>query len=195
MATRDYYATLGVAANADHEAIRAAYIERARRLHPDAGSSGTIEAARNERDLQLLNEAWNVLKDPDRRAAYDHERAPPDEPAPFDEHSDVEPESQDMEVTPAVAMLLRFGPALALGFVLFVLLVFTAVARSGNSDDDTEATERCALVTGDRAARVPCGEANATIVAEATRADACPESAEAFAGDIPGVLWCVEVAR
>ncbi len=198
MATPDYYAQLGVEPAADQDTIRSAYIERARRLHPDAQSVGTIEEARRERELQALNEAWNVLKDAARRAAYDETRAkerPQEEapPTPTTDHLDAEPEAHEMQVSPAAAMLLRFGPALVLGFVLLALLVFTAVARSGDSDDGPgDNPERCARVTGDSVVEVDCGQGNATIVAEATRADACPELSVAFAGDLPGVLWCVE---
>ena len=50
--------------------IRAAYRDLARRYHPDAqGGDGPTMAA--------VNAAWEVLSDPDRRAAYDRSLAPP----------------------------------------------------------------------------------------------------------------------
>jgi hypothetical protein len=54
---------LGVAATASHDEVRAAYRAAARRVHPDAGGSAG--------EMQRLNGAWYVLRDPGRRAAYD----------------------------------------------------------------------------------------------------------------------------
>lgn len=61
----NYYALLGVAPGSPTTAIRRAYRARMlrQRKHPDLGGS-TEEAV-------ALNEAYAVLKDPDRRAAYD----------------------------------------------------------------------------------------------------------------------------
>jgi len=69
---RDPYQVLGVSADAGDDEIRKAYHARARRLHPDVvGESGLDE-------MRYLNQAWAVLKDPDRRAAHDsaHGRVP-----------------------------------------------------------------------------------------------------------------------
>lgn len=69
---RDPYQVLGVSPDAGDDEIRKAYHARARRLHPDVvGESGLDE-------MRHLNQAWAVLKDPDRRAAHDsaHGRAP-----------------------------------------------------------------------------------------------------------------------
>jgi len=59
-----------VAENADTEIIRVVYRALARRYHPDLNRSQ--DAA--ERMMQL-NEAYGVLRDPERRAAYDAEMA------------------------------------------------------------------------------------------------------------------------
>jgi hypothetical protein len=66
-----HYDRLGVSPAASTAEIRAAYRELARRVHPDVagGDVGTAMAA--------LNEAWSVLGDPARRAAYDATLAPP----------------------------------------------------------------------------------------------------------------------
>jgi curved DNA-binding protein CbpA len=69
---RDPYQVLGVSPDAGDDEIRKAYHARARRLHPDVvGESGLDE-------MRHLNQAWAVLKDPDRRAAHDsaHGRVP-----------------------------------------------------------------------------------------------------------------------
>lgn len=69
MAGPSHYDTLGVARNATPADIRTAYRDAARRLHPDAGGSAAA--------MQRLNAAWNVLRDPGRRAAYDRTLAGP----------------------------------------------------------------------------------------------------------------------
>ncbi len=65
----DLYRILGVRAGADTTTIRHAYRNRARRYHPDAGG--------DERRMMALNKAWAILRDPERRAAYDAEQRRP----------------------------------------------------------------------------------------------------------------------
>lgn len=65
MSERDPYEVLGVPPTASTRLIRAAYVERARRLHPD------IVGPRGLDGMRELNEAWEVLKDAARRTAYD----------------------------------------------------------------------------------------------------------------------------
>ena len=60
---RNYYATLGVARDADDKTLKKAFHQAALVSHPDKG--GTDE------EFQLVNEAWNVLSDASKRAAYD----------------------------------------------------------------------------------------------------------------------------
>jgi hypothetical protein len=64
----DPYATLQVSPAADADIIEAAYRVLARRYHPDLNRS----ADATERMAQI-NAAWDVLRDPERRAAYDRE--------------------------------------------------------------------------------------------------------------------------
>jgi curved DNA-binding protein CbpA len=62
---RDPYKVLGVTSNASEAEIREAYRARARRLHPDlVGEQGLDE-------MRALNQAWAVLKDPEKRSTYD----------------------------------------------------------------------------------------------------------------------------
>ena len=64
----DLYRVLQVDATADRAAIRVAYRTLAAVHHPDhAGADG-------EQRMRELNRAWEVLGDPERRAAYDAER-------------------------------------------------------------------------------------------------------------------------
>ena len=63
----DYYDTLGVSQDSDPEEIKKAYRKLAMEHHPDR-NAGSPEA---ERRFKELSEAYEVLKDPQRRSAYD----------------------------------------------------------------------------------------------------------------------------
>ena len=63
----DYYETLGVVRTADDKVIKTAYRKLAMQYHPDRNPNDT-EA---ERKFLELGEAYDVLKDPQKRAAYD----------------------------------------------------------------------------------------------------------------------------
>src|SRR3974390_2750450 len=67
MAKRDYYAVLGVERNADGEEIKKAYRKKAVEYHPDK-NPGDKSA---EEKFKELGEAYEVLCDPQKRAAYD----------------------------------------------------------------------------------------------------------------------------
>ena len=71
MAT-DYYRVLGVMPGADEVVIRAAYKALAQRYHPDRFAGNPAEAHRR---MAEINAAFAVLGDPEKRAAYDAERA------------------------------------------------------------------------------------------------------------------------
>jgi curved DNA-binding protein CbpA len=63
----DLYGELNVLATATTASLHRAYRERARRIHPDVVGDDSA--------MKRLNVAWDVLRDPQRRAAYDRERA------------------------------------------------------------------------------------------------------------------------
>lgn len=67
MAKKDYYEILGVAKNANPEEIKKAYRKLAMKYHPDR-NQGDKEA---EKKFKELNDAYEVLKDDLKRAAYD----------------------------------------------------------------------------------------------------------------------------
>lgn len=64
----DHYAVLGVEEHVDRRTLRAAYLARMRLHHPDRRPGDPGHTAR------ALNEAYAVLRDPERRAAYDRLR-------------------------------------------------------------------------------------------------------------------------
>ena len=66
MEFKDYYTTLGVAKNASQEEIQRAYRKLARKYHPDVNKTSDAEDK-----FKDIGEAYEVLKDPDKRAKYD----------------------------------------------------------------------------------------------------------------------------
>lgn len=69
---RDHYRVLGVAPDADAEAIRSAHRRLVRVLHPDRHIEATpAEKALADRRMREINDAWNTLRDPERRRRYD----------------------------------------------------------------------------------------------------------------------------
>jgi len=66
MQFKDYYATLGVERKADADEIKRAYRKLARKYHPDVSKERDAEAR-----FKDVTEAYEVLKDPEKRAAYD----------------------------------------------------------------------------------------------------------------------------
>ncbi|MGH9382163.1 MAG: DnaJ C-terminal domain-containing protein [Thermoanaerobaculia bacterium] len=66
MEYKDYYKSLGVARDSSKEEIQRAYRKQARKYHPDVNRSPEAEARFKE-----INEAYEVLKDPEKRAKYD----------------------------------------------------------------------------------------------------------------------------
>ena len=68
---KDYYNTLGVSSDADEKAIRQAFRQLARKVHPDV-NPGNKEA---EEKFKTINEAYQVLSDKEQRSKYDKLRA------------------------------------------------------------------------------------------------------------------------
>ncbi len=67
MEFRDYYEVLGVKRDADEKEIKAAFRRLAREFHPDVAGN----KAEAERRFKEINEAYEVLRDPEKRRKYD----------------------------------------------------------------------------------------------------------------------------
>lgn len=66
----DYYEVLGVPRTASEKEIKQAYRSLARKHHPDLHQGDAAKAAAEEK-FKLINEAYEVLGDPDKRTKYD----------------------------------------------------------------------------------------------------------------------------
>lgn len=72
MENKDYYKILGISQDADSQDIKRAFRKLARKYHPDVAQGAQAEARFKE-----VNEAYDILKDPEKRAAYDSPQPEP----------------------------------------------------------------------------------------------------------------------
>lgn len=66
-----YYETLGVERDADDDTLKKSYRKLALLWHPDKNIANEVEA---KQKFQLIQQAWEVLQDPQERAWYDKHR-------------------------------------------------------------------------------------------------------------------------
>lgn len=82
--TKDYYKVLGVSRDADERQIKSAWRKMSVKFHPDKAHSHGLSKEEAEKKMQAVNEAYEVLSDPELRARFDrgddpnsHERQNP----------------------------------------------------------------------------------------------------------------------
>ncbi|KAG5999894.1 hypothetical protein E4U21_006157 [Claviceps maximensis] len=69
--TKDYYKVLGVASDADERQIKAAYRKASKQHHPDKAAMKGVGKEEAEKKMAAINEAYEVLSDPELRARFD----------------------------------------------------------------------------------------------------------------------------
>lgn len=173
MAQRDYYEILGVPRNATTEEIRRAYLKLAHKYHPD--KTGGDKAA--EERLKEINEAYDVLKNKEKRARYDQFGSAGD---PF------------AGAGPGAAGGFGFGggPGFETTFDDFFDVLFgrgsgaggrrRAAARPGNDLEYRLSISLREAATGAKrkvrfARREVCSDCNGSGAAPGTQAEACPD--------------------
>lgn len=69
--TKDYYKVLGVARDADEKQIKSAYRKLSKLHHPDKAAKQGVAKEVAEKKMASINEAYEVLSDPELRARFD----------------------------------------------------------------------------------------------------------------------------
>ena len=106
---RDFYAVLGVAADADAREVARGYRRRLREVHPDTRDRPSDGPNLAQADLRALQEAYAVLRDPARRARYDAQRRAAEKPAEASATGTAVP-VRVRRPPPARDWLIRVGP-------------------------------------------------------------------------------------
>ncbi|KAI1814122.1 DnaJ domain-containing protein [Poronia punctata] len=88
--TKDYYKVLGVPHDADERQIKSAYRKASKIFHPDKAAQQGISKEDSEKKMASINEAYEVLSNPELRARFDrgddpnsHEQQNPFQGSPF----------------------------------------------------------------------------------------------------------------
>ncbi|HEY2813824.1 MAG TPA: J domain-containing protein [Acidimicrobiales bacterium] len=205
--TRTHYEVLGVSRSAGGDAVRRAYIGRARQFHPDRYvDAGTAQRAAAQRSMQEVNEAWRVLGDPGRRRRYDAELDPvmsvrarwESEDERFATRLDgTMPET--VEVMDPASRVIRGLPWVVLIVVLLAIFVFTAYAVTGNPATDQPGggggSSACVTIgDGPTVQPASCGTPGArAVVAQVGVTQGCPLDSERLQPATGSVAYCLRV--
>ena len=211
-----HYEVLGVAATADPEAIRAAYVALAKANHPDRRSAeDPSRRLAADATMKRANQAWFVLRDPGRRAEYDRSLARSSSPS-SPTASRVTPSAgvggeriaSGVVVPAAHAGFYRWVPVVIAVVVLGGILVFSAYATSQDttapSGPTTTATTfpvgSCVLVaaldTGPQPVKVACGTGNSARVDSIVSTPIpCPPDTASLPLDDNRTTLCLKSAR
>lgn len=195
--------------SASTEEIRSAYRALAGRLHPDRVVDGTpAERALAERRMREVNEAWQVLRDPTRRRAYDdsrivgrrHTTARPTSPRATVPARPDEDDDDLVDVLPEMgavqAGVFRHLPWLVLVLVLGLIFIGSAYATSSKDDGaparDVGAGACVDVENGPTTSVVPCsGPHELRIVQRVPDGADCPVGTEKRRLGTDGFLDCV----
>lgn len=187
-----HYQRLGVDPDASDAEIRDAYRRLARRAHPDTPGGSA-------REMALLNEAWRVLRDPERRRAYDRELGRSDALPPAAAPAGAP--SGGSAVAPTERVI-RGLPWVAVLVVLALIFVFTAFARRDRPagpagvDGYLEPGSCVALATARPATEVPCdGPRDGVVVTLVPFAQPCPAGTDSAVNPANTLRVCVRAAR
>lgn len=77
--TKDYYKVLGVAHDSDERQIKSAYRKLTKVHHPDKAAKQGLSKEAAEKKMAAINEAYEVLSDPELRARFDRGDDPNDQ--------------------------------------------------------------------------------------------------------------------
>jgi hypothetical protein len=176
---KGYYSTLGIHQAAAPSDVISAFRRKARQLHPDVPGTGDAGA------FVALKAAYDVLSDPDRRAAYDRSAEQPDE---LESEEIIAPHP----APPAPAPLRTRQPRLsdlpiALWAVMGGVAILASIQVARNLAVDTTAVRQPAIP-----AKAPRVEAGAPTQATAVLAPATlPGNANFFVipSSGPAILW------
>ncbi len=182
----DHYRVLGVARRAEPDEIRKAYLDAARRWHPDRQAGKTADRmAEAERNMRQANEAFAVLSDPEQRRAYDQRwRQDSTSGRPGVRTDDgitrvdprlLDPEflaarraAQIDEISHRSSVVVRAIPVVVVLALLGAIFVFTAYARDGEGPPvattvpgpalggDIVANDCVVITSGPALQEVPC---------------------------------------
>jgi curved DNA-binding protein CbpA len=195
-----HYATLGVELGASPDDVRRAYLDLARRLHPDRWiDADDRERAEADRRMREVNEAWRVLGNPARRLAYDVERREDDvrsrvsPPGPVGDgysFSTGDLLAEDIDPPDLRTRLIRALPWILLVGTLLGVFVFSAYATAGRDGEGV----RCVAVSAGVATDVDCDAAGARqVVVSVIQAGDCPPGTEPFQPAAANLALCLEV--
>lgn len=212
---QNFYEVLGVAANAEYEEIRNAYLSKARKVHPDTFNNSPKEGLKHgEASMIEINLAWSVLSDPDSRKTHDQNLLGQGEqpssamrtPWSYSQAQVQEPKLQkqvkryathkEMQLS-GFAKIVRPMPLISLLIVVLVVLGIVAFVGSSGNNATTKSVPiptgvplACMdFVAGSKGEEVPCGNHDAVIWETVPAGESCPgDLYEVFNGR--GGLFC-----